>query len=78
MRSFIFLMALALSFPAFAQQKPKAGAQGPEGRKAPKKSNANPKAKAGSQEWGRFTSNGDKSMAEQEQNKQAKKNAAKK
>ena len=73
-----FLMSFALV--SYSQQ-PKLGAAPDNGQQKKKKSKksadkGNPNAKIGSQDWGRFTDNGNKSMAEQEQAKQAKKSAA--
>ena len=73
-----FLMSFALV--SYSQQQPKLGAAPEPGKGQQKKkktaSKSSSKAKLGSQDWDRFTDNGKKSMAEQEQKKQAAKSAA--
>jgi hypothetical protein len=72
MKAFVFLMmsSIAVLSPVSFADDRKSEPRKPvmKGKKA--------EPKAGSQEWGRFSSNGNKSLAVQEQNKQAKKNAA--
>ena len=70
MRVLVFLLSLALSFPAVAQDKPPA-------KKDAKKSAAKKKSepKPVSQDWGRFNSSASKSL---DAKKDAKKDAAKK
>ena len=83
MKPLVFAVVMMFSLSVFAQDKPKVGAapeQGQQKKKSKKSADkGNPKAKVGSQDWGRFTDNGNKSLAVQEQQKQAaKKKAAEK
>ena len=80
MRSLVLVFLMSFAVVSYSQQQPKLGAaQEPATKKKKKSAKAdkgNPNARIGSQDWGRFTDNGNKSIAEQEQAKQAKKSAA--